>query len=167
MRRLPLPRTAFAGGARTLVGLLALACLAAPDLRAQGRGRGASTPRADSLRQAQRLDTDGRHVFVSDETLLGGGYGVHVFSVNSTVGNLLPIGSAVNTGGFLPQFMALWAPPVCTGDVNGDHAVAFSDITDILSNFGGFGTGDADFDGDVDFADVTAVLENFGNTCGQ
>lgn len=61
MRRLPLPRTAFAGGARTLVGLLALACLAAPDLRAQGRGRGASTPRADSLRQAQRLDTDGRH----------------------------------------------------------------------------------------------------------
>ena len=28
---------------------------------AQGRGRGASTPRSDSLRQAQRLDTDGQH----------------------------------------------------------------------------------------------------------
>ena len=28
---------------------------------AQGRGRGASTPRADSLRLAQRLDTEGKH----------------------------------------------------------------------------------------------------------
>ena len=28
---------------------------------AQGRGRGPSTPRSDSIRQAQRLDTDGRH----------------------------------------------------------------------------------------------------------
>lgn len=31
------------------------------ELDAQGRGRGASTPRADSLRQAQQLDTEGRH----------------------------------------------------------------------------------------------------------
>jgi len=31
------------------------------DSDAQGRGRGASTPRSDSLRQAQQLDTDGKH----------------------------------------------------------------------------------------------------------
>ena len=31
------------------------------DSDAQGRGRGASTPRADSLREAQRLDTEGKH----------------------------------------------------------------------------------------------------------
>jgi hypothetical protein len=30
-------------------------------LDAQGRGRGASTPRSDSLRQAQSLDTEGKH----------------------------------------------------------------------------------------------------------
>jgi DNA-binding beta-propeller fold protein YncE len=116
---------------------------------------------------ARDVVTDGRHVFVSDETLLGGVFGVHVFSINPTVGNLLPVGPAVSTGGFLPQFMALWAPPVCIGDVNGDHIVAFNDITDTLSNFGGTGNGDADFDGDVDFADVTAILENFGDTCGR
>lgn len=111
--------------------------------------------------------TDGRHVFVSDESLLGGQVGIHVFSINPTIGNLTPIGDAVNTGGFLPQFMALWSPPVCTGDVDGDHLVAFNDITDVLSNFGGTGLGDTDFDGDVDFADITSVLENFGETCGQ
>jgi tetratricopeptide (TPR) repeat protein len=31
------------------------------DVEAQGRGRGASTPRADSIRQAQQLDTEGKH----------------------------------------------------------------------------------------------------------
>jgi tetratricopeptide (TPR) repeat protein len=38
-----------------------LLCLVPPEADAQGRGRGPSTPRSDSLRQAQRLDTDGRH----------------------------------------------------------------------------------------------------------
>jgi tetratricopeptide (TPR) repeat protein len=38
-----------------------LLCLVPLEADAQGRGRGPSTPRSDSLRQAQRLDTDGRH----------------------------------------------------------------------------------------------------------
>lgn len=45
---------------RLLLGTVAI-CLGAPEIDAQGRGRGATTPRADSLRQAQRLDTEGRH----------------------------------------------------------------------------------------------------------
>lgn len=46
---------------RSLVALAA-AVFATPDLlQAQGRGRGASSPRSDSLRTAQRLDTEGKH----------------------------------------------------------------------------------------------------------
>jgi tetratricopeptide (TPR) repeat protein len=41
--------------------IVSVLCLAPLEIEAQGRGRGASTPRSDSLRQAQRLDTDGRH----------------------------------------------------------------------------------------------------------
>ncbi|HEX6314066.1 MAG TPA: hypothetical protein VFZ73_04375 [Gemmatimonadaceae bacterium] len=47
---------------RSLSGVLAIIVLASPvTLDAQGRGRGASTPRTDSTRQAQRLDTEFRH----------------------------------------------------------------------------------------------------------
>ena len=51
--RVPLP---------VVAGLLAFSLgVTSVDAGAQGRGRGASTPRSDSIRQAQRLDTDGRH----------------------------------------------------------------------------------------------------------
>jgi tetratricopeptide (TPR) repeat protein len=43
-------------------GLFALSLgVTSVDAGAQGRGRGPSTPRSDSTRQAQRLDTDGKH----------------------------------------------------------------------------------------------------------
>ena len=49
---------------RSYVGpavLMTMLSLAPLESDAQGRGRGASTPRADSIRQAQRLDTEGNH----------------------------------------------------------------------------------------------------------
>ena len=41
--------------------MVAFSLLTASAVQGQGRGRGASTPRSDSTRQAQRLDTEGRH----------------------------------------------------------------------------------------------------------
>jgi tetratricopeptide (TPR) repeat protein len=41
--------------------ILSVLSLAPHDADAQGRGRGPSTPRSDSLRLAQRLDTEGKH----------------------------------------------------------------------------------------------------------
>jgi tetratricopeptide (TPR) repeat protein len=41
--------------------LLSALAVVPTEAESQGRGRGASTPRSDSLRQAQRLDTEGRH----------------------------------------------------------------------------------------------------------
>jgi tetratricopeptide (TPR) repeat protein len=49
------------GSLRVPALVLSTLCLAPLAVDAQGRGRGASTPRADSLRQAQRLDTEGKH----------------------------------------------------------------------------------------------------------
>jgi lysophospholipase L1-like esterase len=57
----------------------------------------------------------------------------------------------------------------CLGDADGDERVRFSDVTKVLSTFGGCaalpGRGDANGDAVVTFADVTAVLANFGNEC--
>lgn len=62
------------------------------------------------------------------------------------------------------------ATPPCFGDANGDGAVNFADITNVLSFFNfdytpGTGMGDANRDGVVNFADVTNVLSNFGLVC--
>jgi hypothetical protein len=62
------------------------------------------------------------------------------------------------------------APPPCEGDANGDGAVNFADITDVLANFGadyggGTGPGDANHDGMVSFADITNVLGNWNVPC--
>lgn len=63
----------------------------------------------------------------------------------------------------------LLAPPTCTGDANGDQMVNFSDITEVLANYGAAGApgvpGDADRSGGVNFADITFVLSNWGNAC--
>ncbi len=57
-------------------------------------------------------------------------------------------------------------PPPCPGDANGDRVVDFSDITAVLTNWGGPGpTGDADHDGDVEFSDITSVLTSFNVPC--
>jgi len=62
--------------------------------------------------------------------------------------------------------------PCCPG--NADKItpgnVSFSDITQVLANFGmniigGQGVGDADCDGTVNFTDITNVLLNFGEIC--
>lgn len=62
---LPRPSSSAAPRRTTVLSVPALVvsalCLATGDVDAQGRGRGTSTPRQDSLRQAQRLDVEGRH----------------------------------------------------------------------------------------------------------
>lgn len=109
--------------------------------------------------------TDGKFAYVSDETLLGGAVGIHAFLVSDFNGALIPLGPAVSTKGFKPQFMALWAPPFCLGDADRNGAVEFSDVTAVLNNFNGVGpVGDANDDGVVNFMDITAVLDNVG-TC--
>lgn len=65
---------------------------------------------------------------------------------------------------------ALVPPPPCFGDADHNGVVNFSDVTNVLANFGanytpGTGPGDADQDGFVNFSDVTSVLANFGSTC--
>lgn len=62
------------------------------------------------------------------------------------------------------------ATPECAGDADGDGAVTFADITNVLANFGvaypgSTGPGDADHNGAVNFADITEVLANFGAPC--
>ena len=60
-------------------------------------------------------------------------------------------------------------PPECLGDANGDRAVTFTDITEVLANLGNmgdpFGPGDANGDGTVNFSDITEVLANLGAVC--
>ncbi|MDX2115523.1 MAG: beta-propeller fold lactonase family protein [Planctomycetota bacterium] len=111
--------------------------------------------------------TNGRLVFVTDESPLGSAWGVHVLRVDSASGGLTPVGPATQTGGVRPQFMALWSPPVCMGDADGDRQVNFADINAVLRSFeAGVGPlGDADFDGDVDFTDISAVLNAWSSSC--
>ncbi|MBL8746442.1 MAG: beta-propeller fold lactonase family protein [Phycisphaerae bacterium] len=112
---------------------------------------------------ARDVVTDGRYVYATDETLLGGSVGVYMFQIIPQNGSLIQLGAPASTGGFKPQFMAMWAPPVCQGDSDGNGAVEFRDITLVLTNWGGSGPlGDANFDGFVGFDDVTTTLANFG-----
>jgi hypothetical protein len=63
-----------------------------------------------------------------------------------------------------------WAPTadgLLAGDTNDDGIVDFTDLNNILSDFGDAGAGtewltDLDGSGTVDFADLNAVLSNFG-----
>lgn len=61
-------------------------------------------------------------------------------------------------------------PPVCTGDLNGDHAVNTTDLTVLLSQFGqavspaGSGA-DINGSGGVDTADLVLLLSVFGTAC--
>ena len=58
---LPPSRSRVRSGLVAVTAMVAFSLLTAPAVQGQGRGRGASTPRSDSTRQAQRLDTEGRH----------------------------------------------------------------------------------------------------------
>lgn len=64
---------------------------------------------------------------------------------------------------------AVFPPPPCTGDADGDGDRDFGDITSVLGNFNltgvPFRPGDADGDGDADFGDVTTVLTFFNQPC--
>lgn len=57
----PSPRAGLSRSIRIPALILSMLSLAPFDADAQGRGRGASTPRSDSLRVAQRLDAEGKH----------------------------------------------------------------------------------------------------------
>jgi 6-phosphogluconolactonase (cycloisomerase 2 family) len=112
---------------------------------------------------ARDVVTDGRFVYATDETLLGGSVGIYGFQINQQNGSLTQLGFPTFTGGFRPQFMALWSPPVCPGDSDRNGVVEFRDITEVLSNWGNIGpAGDANYDGAVGFEDITDVLANFG-----
>lgn len=61
---------------------------------------------------------------------------------------------------------------VCPGDTNGDNAVNFADLNQILSEFGQSSlpgepllAGDVNGDGQVNFADLNIVLSAFGGAC--
>ena len=66
---------------------------------------------------------------------------------------------------------SLFAPlQPCPGDANGDRAITFADITEVLANIGlsypgGTGPGDADQNGQVNFSDITSVLTFLGTSC--
>ena len=64
-------------------------------------------------------------------------------------------------GGFWP---CATAPPSCTGDVDGDFEVGFTDLVAVLSAWGPCGTCAADVDdsGAVDFTDLVLVLSGWG-----
>ena len=57
----PFPRARLPRSIRIPALIMSILSLAPLELDAQGRGRGPSTPRSDSLRLAQRLDTEGKH----------------------------------------------------------------------------------------------------------
>jgi plastocyanin len=68
--------------------------------------------------------------------------------------------------GMRGSIVVVAAPAPCAGDADGNRTVNFSDVTVVLSNFGGTPPpGDANSDGSVSFGDVTTVLANFGTTC--
>lgn len=61
---------------------------------------------------------------------------------------------------------------VCPGDTNGDNAVSFADLNQVLSEFGQSSApggallaGDVNGDGQVNFADLNIVLSGFGGAC--
>lgn len=56
----------------------------------------------------------------------------------------------------------------CAGDTNGDGLVNFTDLNNVLADFGMSGMdllGDLDGDGDVDFTDLNELLSAFGDDC--
>lgn len=113
---------------------------------------------------ARDVSTDGRFVYATDETLLGGSVGVYSYRIEQNTGLLIPLGLPTSTGGFRPQFMALWSPPVCAGDSDRNGVVEFRDLTAVLTNWGGIGpAGDSNYNGTIDFEDITTVLENYGD----
>jgi 6-phosphogluconolactonase (cycloisomerase 2 family) len=124
-----------------------------------------TTAQSYLIRQDVRdVVTDGRTVYVTDETPLGGGQvGILSYRVNDN-GTLSALGPAVQSGSIRPQFMAIWQPkPRCFGDANLDGTVNFADISSVLANLNGLGPiGDADGDGFATFADVNAILSNEG-----
>ncbi len=66
--------------------------------------------------------------------------------------------------------LAVRATPTCEADLNGDGAVSFADLNEVLSNFGASGQpglvrGDANTDGGTNFADLNLVLASFGGAC--
>ncbi len=67
--------------------------------------------------------------------------------------------------------LAIRAVPTCEADLDGDGAVNFADLNEVLSSFGASGQpglvrGDANTDGATNFADLNLVLASFGATCG-
>lgn len=56
----------------------------------------------------------------------------------------------------------------CPADLNGDGAIDFGDLNNLLGNFNTSGAdlpGDIDGDGDVDFADLNVLLGVFNTSC--
>ncbi len=79
--------------------------------------------------------------------------------------------SGVFSGNFLSVINAVQVRRIvdCPADTNADFVVDFTDLNDLLSQYGQTGAGlggDLDDDGDVDFADLNALLGSYGVVCG-
>ncbi|MGP1310257.1 MAG: hypothetical protein ACTS27_08680 [Phycisphaerales bacterium] len=100
-------------------------------------------------------------IFIGDALSLGGFDRVVFESANDAAG--------VATRFYVDSVEALCAQSVfCPGDAAHDGVVNFTDLNDVLTNFGQSAQGiDGDANGDnaVDFADLNAVLSAFGADC--
>src|SRR5690606_31409306 len=112
------------------------------------------------------------------------GAGLFADPVNLTVaqGPVALTSADLNADGF-PDLLAASAPPgppgiltsylatgpsPCIGDTNGDQAVDFTDLSNLLAVYGQFvESAGADFndDGLVNFTDLNMLLQNFGAIC--
>lgn len=114
------------------------------------------------------ITTDGRTVFVADETAIGFNTSGLLSFAPTDAGSLTSVAPAVPTGGARPQYLALWAPSACPGDSNFNGVVNFDDLTEVLKMFGSTDPlGDSNIDGRVNFDDLTTVLANFGSDCSN
>lgn len=96
--------------------------------------------------------------------------GLYSFTINPD-GSFTPNGALLSSQGIAPTFMAVWNPPACKGDIDGDGKVTQSDLGILLASFGlcagqpGFNAAaDLDKSGCVDQADLGVLLAFYG--CG-
>lgn len=96
--------------------------------------------------------------------------GLYSFTINPD-GSFTQNGSLVSSQGVAPTFMAVWNPPACKGDIDGDGKVTQADLGILLASFGlcagqpGFNAAaDLDKNGCVDQADLGVLLAFYG--CG-
>jgi hypothetical protein len=105
-------------------------------------------------------------VLVTDNsTATDGLMGLYSFRI-LPIGVLEPTGSIQSTQGTAPQKMAVWNPPRCPADFDGNGQVDFFDYLDFASAFSAESErADFDHNGQIDFFDYLDFVEAFGEGC--